>query len=185
MGTSDVKSVAARAGDHPVLEHAAKLGYAKCVVYLFLALSCLNWARTSSGASSSQQSVDVTSSLMSKPAGRVLVAGVGVAVLAVGAYHAYKGWTKKFLEDLAENPGTWVVRAGRFGYVAKGIALALVGVLFVLAAVHGTADEATGLDGALRTLLGAPFGQWLLTVVVLGFASYAVYSFARSRYARV
>lgn len=160
---------------------------AKCLVYLFLAFSCWNWARGTggSGASSTQQSVDFTAALMDKPAGRLLVGAVGLGVLGVGGFHVYKGWTTKFLQDLERDPGEWAVRAGRFGYVAKGIALGLVGLLFVLAAVHGAPDQATGLDGALRTLLGAPFGQWLLTLVALGFAAYAAYSFARARYAKV
>ncbi len=158
---------------------------AKCLVYLFLALSCLSWARARRGSSSSQQTSDVTATLMSEPAGRLLVGAVGVGIVAVGGYHVVKGWTRKFLEDLQQNPGTWATRAGRFGYVAKGVALGLVGVLFILAGVHGTANQSTGLDGALRTLLEAPYGQGLLTVVALGFAAYAVYSFARARYAKV
>jgi hypothetical protein len=157
----------------------------KGVVYLVLAFTSFTWARTEGGKSSSEQSVDFTASLIDKPAGRILVGAVGLAVIGVGAYHVYKGWAKRFLKDLRQRPSEWVVRAGRFGYIAKGVALALVGFLFLLAAIHGAAQEATGLDGALRKLLQAPFGQWLLTLVALGFASYAIYSFARARYARV
>jgi Domain of Unknown Function (DUF1206) len=51
--------------------------------------------------------------------------------------------------------------------------------------VRNQPGESTGLDGALRTLRDAPLGQWLLTVIALGFACYAVYSFGRARYARV
>ena len=158
---------------------------AKAVVYLFLAFSCFSYARNGGGSSSSQQSVDFTASLMDKPFGRILVGAVGVLVFGVGAYHVYKGARKKFLGDLREHPGQWVVRAGMFGYIARGVAFALVGVLFVLAAVHTQPGEATGLDGALRTLRDAPFGQVLLTLVALGFASFAVYLFARAKYARV
>ncbi len=158
---------------------------AKAIVYLFLAGSFFTYARKGSGSSSSQQSVDFTTSLMDKPFGRILVGALGVVVLGVGGYHVYKGYRKKFLQDLREHPGQWVVRAGMFGYIARGIAFALVGVLFVLAAIHTQPGEATGLDGALRTLRDAPYGQILLTVVALGFASFAVYLFARSKYARV
>ena len=262
VDTNDVKQAAAKAGDHPVLENAARLGYAvnglvhlliawlalqvawgggggsadqsgamqtlsgndigrvllwiavlgflglglwqvtevivgrretsdrlkaaaKAVVYLFLAFSFFTYARGSSSSSSSQQSVDFTASLMDKPFGRILVGAVGVAVLGVGLYHVYKGYKKKFLQDLREHPGRWVVRAGQFGYIARGVAFGLVGVLFVLAALHTQPGEATGLDGALRALRDAPFGQILLTIVALGFASFAVYLFARSKYARV
>ena len=57
--------------------------------------------------------------------------------------------------------------------------------LFVLAAWHENSGEASGLDGAMRTLQQQPFGQWLLTLIALGLAAYGVYSFARARYAKV
>src|SRR5665811_1843933 len=96
-----------------------------------------------------------------------------------------RGWTKKFLRDLAENPGILATRAGVVGYVAKGVALAVVGGLFVSAAVQNSSSKATGLDGALRSLRQQAVGPWLLTAVALGIAAYGVYSFARSRHARV
>ncbi len=158
---------------------------AKAVLYAVLAFSAFTYAKGTAGSSSSQQSVDFTASLMAKPAGRWLVGAVGVAVIGVGGYHVYKGYKKKFLEDLRSHPGQWAVRAGRFGYMAKGVALAVVGLLFVLAGLHTEADEATGLDGALHRLKDAPFGVVVLLVVALGFVSFAVYSFARARYAKV
>lgn len=157
---------------------------AKGVVYLALAWSAVAVV-SGSGSSGSKQTVDVTATLMGKPFGRVLVGAVGLAVIGVGGYHLVKGATAKFLNDLRENPGTWLVRAGRFGYVAKGIALAVVGALFVVAAATRNPAKSQGLDGALRTLLHAPFGPVLLTIVALGIAAYGIYSFARARYARV
>jgi len=103
----------------------------------------------------------------------------------VGTYHVVKGWTKKFLIDLRENPGMLATRAGVIGYIAKGIALALVGGLFVTAAAQNSASKATGLDGALRSIRQQAFGSWLLTAVGLGIAAYGLYSFARARHARV
>jgi len=156
----------------------------KAVVYVVLALSCLSFAR-GGGADSSAQSRDFTAALMAGPGGRLLVAAVGLGVVAVGAYHVVKGWKRRFLQDLEGHPGTWATRAGRAGYVAKGVALVVVGLLFLSAAAQSRPDKATGLDGALRTMLDQPFGRFLLTLVALGFAAYGVYSFARSRHARV
>ena len=83
-------------------------------------------------------------------------------VLGIAGYHVYKGWTKKFLEDLREHPGDWAVTAGRIGYIAKGIALVIVGFFFLVAAWQADPDKAQGLDGALKTLKDAPFGPFLL-----------------------
>jgi hypothetical protein len=158
---------------------------AKAVLYAVLAVSAFTYAKGTGGSSSSQQSVDFTATLMSQPAGRWLVVAVGVGIVAVGGYHVYKGYAKKFLEDLRSHPGQWAVHAGRFGYIAKGVALGVVGLLFILAGLHSSADESTGLDGALHRLKDAPFGVAALLVVALGFVSFAVYSFARARYAKV
>ncbi len=157
---------------------------AKSVVYLVLSFSAFTFARGGS-KSSKKQSTDFTSALMGQPLGVWLVGAVGLGVIAIGGYHVVKGVKKKFLDDLESNPGHWVERAGQFGYVAKGVSLAIVGALFVVAAVRHQPSEAKGLDGALRTLLQAPYGQVLLTVVALGLIAYGVYSFGRARHADV
>jgi type IV secretory pathway VirB2 component (pilin) len=136
-------------------------------------------------SSSKAQSADFTATLLQHTGGRLLVAVIGVVVIGVGSYHVMKGWTKKFLQDLNEHPGTAATRAGVVGYIAKGIALAVVGVLFVAAAVQNSSSKATGLDGALRSLRQQVVGPWLLTAVGLGIAAYGLYSFARARHARV
>jgi hypothetical protein len=157
---------------------------AKGVTYLFFAWSTF---KVGQGASSSaeKQTEDFTAGLMGSPGGRLLVGVVGLVVLGIAGYHVYKGWTKKFLEDLREHPGDWAVTAGRIGYISKGIALVIVGFFFLVAAWQADPDKAQGLDGALKTLKDAPFGPFLLTLVAAGIAAYGVYSFARSRYARV
>jgi hypothetical protein len=157
---------------------------AKGVTYLFFAWSTF---KVGQGVNSSaeKQTEDFTAGLMASPGGRLLVGLVGLVVLGIAGYHVYKGWTKKFLEDLREHPGDWAVTAGRIGYIAKGIALVVVGFFFLVAAWQADPDKAQGLDGALKTLKDAPFGPFLLTLVAAGIAAYGVYSFARSRYARV
>lgn len=157
---------------------------AKGIVYLVLAWTAFTFA-TGSGKSSESQTNDLTASLMSSAAGTVLVVIVGLVILGVAVYHVYKGWSRKFLQDLREHPGRAVVMLARFGYIAKGVALGIVGVLFVLAGVRNNPKEAGGLDQALRTLLDAPFGTALLVVVALGLAAYGIYSFARAKDADV
>ncbi|WP_029287971.1 DUF1206 domain-containing protein [Cellulomonas sp. HZM] len=160
----------------------------RAVLYLALAVTSLSFA-LGSGRSSSKQTSDATQSLMSAPGGRILVGVVGVAVAVGGVVYAVKGLRRTFLEDLHGLPpgpaGAWSRRLGVVGYVAKGIALAIVGVLFVVAAAKHDPDKATGLDGALRTLRDAPAGTWLLVAAGAGFVAYGLYSFVRARYGRL
>lgn len=156
----------------------------KGVLYTALAWTSLTFA-LGGHTSSNKQTKDFTRTLMEAPAGRLLVGAVGVGIIGVAAYHVYKGWKKKFLQDLQEHPGHWAVVAGRIGYIGKGIALVAVGVLFIVAAVKQSAGKATGLDGGLRSLRDLPAGQVILIGIALGLAAYGVYSFARAKYARV
>jgi hypothetical protein len=154
---------------------------AKAVVYAVLAWTTVSVLTSDSGGGSG----GATSSLMSSGLGRVLIGLVGLGVVAVGGYHVVKGWTEKFLEDLESGPAPWVRKAGRIGYIGKGAALAVVGVLLVVAAVQSDPEKAQGLDAALHALAGLPFGPVLLTLIALGFAAYGVYAFGRARHAKV
>jgi len=156
----------------------------KTVAYAALGWTAFTFA-IGGRSSSSKQTKDFTATLMQQTGGQILVGLVGVAVLGIGAYHIYKGGKRKFLQDLQEHPGQWAVVTGRIGYIAKGIALLVVGFLFLVAAAKHRAGKATGLDGAMRTLRDAPFGRALLTAIAVGIAAYGVYSFVRARYARV
>lgn len=169
-----------------LLERVKMLG--KAVVYGALAFTAFQVV-TGSGADSGESSSSATSTLMAAPAGRLLVGLLGLAVLGVAAYHVVKGVRKKFLDDLRGASHREVSRAvtvlGVIGYVAKGVALAVVGVLFVVAAVQADPDQPTGLDAALKTLRDQPLGVVLLLLVAAGLAAYGLYSFARARYAKM
>ncbi|WP_270889580.1 DUF1206 domain-containing protein [Pedococcus sp. 5OH_020] len=154
------------------------------VVYLVLGWSAFTFAR-GGGHNSRRQTVDFTSKLLDKPGGRLLVVAIGLAVLGVGVYYVYKGVTKKFFEELQKHPGASAVRAGQVGYSAKGVALGIVGVLFVAAGLQRRAQEASGLDGALKSLRDQPFGTVLLVIMAAGLAAFGLYSFARARDASV
>ncbi|NTW41100.1 MAG: DUF1206 domain-containing protein [Cellulomonadaceae bacterium] len=157
---------------------------AKAVVYLALAWTTISVLRGTESSGSGQTS-SATATVLAQPLGRWLVMAGGAVIIGVGVYHVVKGWRRGFLTDLREHPGTWAVHAGRIGYIAKGVALGVLGGLFVAAGATADPQKARGLDGALRALLDLPAGQWLLTLVAMGFAAYGLYSFARARYARV
>lgn len=156
----------------------------KTVMYAALAFTAVRVIQRS-GGSSEETTQSFTEQVMAAPGGRILVALIGLGVLAAGGYHVYKGWGCRFLDDLEQHPGRRVEIAGRVGYIAKGAAFAVIGGLFVTAGVSARASEAGGLDAALRLLREQPFGPYLLTVVALGITAYGVYSFGRARHAKL
>ena len=117
----------------------------------------------------------------------VLVLAVAAGVVVVGAYTLVRGLTGGFMKDidLPAAPDRWepVIEAiGRVGYVAKGVAFGLVGVLLWRAATSADVSTATGLDGAMTAIASVGAGPWLLGAVAAGFSAFGVYALARARY---
>jgi hypothetical protein len=159
----------------------------KALAYLAIGFSAFSIARGGS-SDSAGQTQSFTAQLLAAPGGVFLVAVVGLGVITVGVYFIVKGYKKKFLEDVnlpAGKTGRTVTTLGRVGYIAKGVAIVVVGILFCVAAFTSDASEATGLDGALKALVELPLGVVILTVVALGLIAYGVYCFARAKYARL
>lgn len=73
----------------------------------------------------------------------------------------------------------WIVWLARLGYVAKGIVFLAVGVLAVRAAFGGNGGP-EGSEGALRSLLGEPFGGFVLLVTGVGLLGYALWRFVEA-----
>lgn len=186
QATEAVVGGGARGGDSTKQKAARAKAAAKALVYLALAGLAFGVVTGESGGGGGEK---ITQSLMSSGAGKVAVAVAGLAIIVVGGYHVYKGVTKKFQEDLAGGPGgqlgRGVIIAGVAGYAAKGVALVVVGGLFVVGAVQADPEKASGLDVALKSLADLPYGKVLLVLVGAGFVAYGVYSFARSRYAKM
>jgi hypothetical protein len=160
---------------------------AKGVLYTVLAVSGVRYAQGTGGSGGSEESM--TAGVLSMPGGPWIVGAGGLVIVAVGVYHVIKGVRKKFLQDLVgpggRSVGPVVVRLGQVGYVAKGIALGVVGGLIVAAAVTTDSSQAGGLDEALRAMRDQPFGTALLIVVGLGIGAFGGYSFARARFAKL
>lgn len=157
---------------------------AKAVVYLALAFGALSFL-IGSGSDSRSQARGASATLMDLPFGPALVVIVGLAVAGVGIYQIHRGWTEKFREDLAGTPNRYSMIAGKVGYIARGVAFIVIGAGFVTAGLTHQPSKSRGLDGALRDMVGLPWGQVIVTLVALGFAAFGVYSFSRARHARV
>lgn len=73
----------------------------------------------------------------------------------------------------------WYAWLARAGLVAKGVSFGIVGALAIkLAAGHG--GQATSREGALHALAGETFGEVVLILLVVGFASYALWRFVEA-----
>jgi hypothetical protein len=123
------------------------------------------------------------------PAGELLVAVVGLGIVAVALYLVHRGMTRRFVDDLdltgAEpHARDAAVRVGQVGWTALGAAYGIIGLLIVYSAVSYDPAKATGMDTALKTLAGQPYGTALLLMVAAGLACFGVYCLFDARYRR-
>ena len=164
---------------------AGELG--KAVAYLAIAATALTFALGgSSNSASSTKSFSAT--LLASPGGVILLVVVGLGVLAIGVVFVVRGVRQSFTDHIrvpAGTAGKAVVALGVVGYVAKGVAVGVVGILFIVAAATADPSQATGLDGALRSMLELPFGGVILVAVGIGVIAYGLYCFARARLAKL
>jgi sulfite exporter TauE/SafE len=162
-----------------------RLGSAgRAIAYAVVGAAAVRTATGSSGSSGNKEE-GWTARLLALPFGRILVVAVGITIIVLGVRLVRRGVKKKFTEDLVGGISQGVVRLGQIGYIVKGIAYAIVGCLFGWAAITYDADKAGGLDEALRTVNGAPFGSALLTLMALGLICFGIYCFVWARYPRV
>lgn len=143
-------------------------------------------AATGGSSDGESQAQSFSAQLMAQPLGAVLLGLVGAGIAAVGVSFIVKGARKRFREDVAP-PARWrrvVEVLGTAGYIAKGVAVTIVGGLFVIAGLQHDADEAAGLDGALQSLTTVPGGVVALVAIAVGLMLYGVYCFARGLWSR-
>ena len=126
----------------------------------------------------------VTSGLLGLPGGPILVGLVGVAIVGYGGWNIVKGLTGRYNEEIR----TQLQGAGKglavLGHVAKGIAFAVMGALFVWAAASYDPQKAGGLDAALNTIRSQPAGSLLLVIIAVGIACFGVWCFLWAAHAK-
>jgi hypothetical protein len=131
---------------------------------------------------------DASRGVLSLMGGPLLLGIVGVGVGVGGVTFIVMGARRSF-ENRVEVPGGktggLVKTLGVVGFIAKGVALVIVGVSLLVAAVTVEPIAAGGLEGAIQALLVLPLGPWMAGIVGIGFLAYAVFCVFRARYARL
>lgn len=157
------------------------------LAYLALAWTSFEVLRGARATQAGQQA-HLAAAFLDNPAGRALVGLVGLAVVAAGLVMVHEGWSKKFMRYFGSLPPhlrSAVVWLGRVGTVSRGLVFAVAGVLVVTAAWSARAADAGGIDVAVRTLLGWPYGPQLVLLLGLGLLVFGVYALAEAVWRRV
>ncbi|HEV3462695.1 MAG TPA: DUF1206 domain-containing protein [Actinomycetota bacterium] len=175
-----------RRGRRRTLQRLVSLGEA--AVAGVLAFSSFKVASGKGGKSKGEKAAFIDK-VFDWPAGELLVALAGLGVVAIAIYLVHRGMAKTFVEDLdlagAEpHARDAAIRFGQVGWSALGVAYGIIGLLLVYSAVSYDPEKATGMDTALKTLAGQPYGTALLLMVAAGLACFGAYCLFDARYRR-
>ncbi|MFB8147650.1 DUF1206 domain-containing protein [Microbacterium sp. NPDC056003] len=131
---------------------------------------------------------DASRGLIDIPGGPIVLSLIGLGFAAAGVAFVAMGILRSF-HNRMDIPDTVVGRGvtglGIVGFIAKGVALAIVGVLLLVAALSTDAETAGGIDGAVDAMLALALGPLIAGVVGVGFIAYGVFTVARARFARM
>jgi len=164
------------------------------VLALSYAALCFYTVRflTESGASggSSAEPDSVTKSLLDESYGVALIVGIGLVLLGVAAYEAYKAINRTFFDDLETGRMSATEKKvagflGTAGNAGLAVISALAGVFMIKAAIEHDPKEAIGLDGALQELVSQKLGPFLLGATAACLLLYAAYCLVEARYRKL
>jgi hypothetical protein len=163
----------------------------KGVIYGGLAIICARLVLQADEAGGGKKDEDrVTAWILDQPAGRWLVAAIGVAIVGGGVFNFFRAVTGKFREDLKEQQmgsaeRRWYIAIGVVGHLARATVFTLAGLFLLKAAYEYDPKEAIGLGGALAKVARAEYGTVLLVLVASGLFAYGLFSMVQARYRKV
>ena len=162
----------------------------RAIVYAFFAV--LTFKVISGRATSTQthQTQDVTATVMQHAGGRWAVGIVGLIVVICGLVLVTEGFRKKFMKYLQTGQMSRRTRRvveilGVIGTIARGVVFAIAGIGVMEAAITHNPGKSGGIDKALLTLRGEPFGDFLLAIAAVGLIIFGIYGLCEARWRKV
>ena len=157
------------------------------LAYLALAIVAIKMALDfgqSGGGNSNQK---VASGILDQPMGQWLLGLLALILAGVGIYQIYYALSEKYRKHVSSLPAEAsdiMLKAGKAGYVARGIVWLIIGWMLLKASMENNASKAGDTSQAFRFLQEGSYGQILLGLISAGFICYGVFCFVRSRYER-
>lgn len=156
------------------------------VIYGGFAVAALKMAIGAGSGSKGDQRETLAQKVLEQPMGQWILGLIGAGVIIGGLYQIYRGLSDKYKKDVASaqlkhETEEMLIRAGKVGYVARGIVWGLIGYFFIQAARHFRPSEAGGTEQAFQFLEGT-FGALLFGAVAVGLICYGLFMFMRAKY---
>lgn len=152
-------------------------------IHAGLAVSAARQAIGSSGGGSDSVKTLASWVLQQEPWGKWVLIVIGAATVGAGIYYGYKGFNEKYKRHMRQSPRSQALDpAIKFGLVAHGVVIAIIGFFLIGAGWTADPSQAGGLGQAFEAVRAQPFGRILLGALAIGLVGFAIYCFAEARY---
>ncbi|MFN2458182.1 MAG: DUF1206 domain-containing protein [Chitinophagaceae bacterium] len=157
-----------------------------CLIYLSVAMLAVKLLmHENTGDANSYK--EVVSTLMSKRFGEWIIGLLAFIIAAVGVYQIYYALSEKYrkhvtLMSLPSEATATLLRAGKIGYLARGVVWLIISWLLLQAAIHSNAAEAGDTVKAFQFIETSSYGSILLGIMGIGLVCYGAFNFIRARY---
>ncbi|GAA4368099.1 DUF1206 domain-containing protein [Hymenobacter saemangeumensis] len=153
--------------------------------YSGLALYAARLAMNGHAEKGGNTSQSLVAKVLNWPGGNWLILAIGLVMVGIGIYHAYRAFSGRFRNDvnsssLSETQQRMVYRAGQIGFTARAIVLGILGYFLVQAGWESRA-KAVGNTGKVFDFL-ATMGPLVLGAVSAGLVAYGIYMLVQARY---
>lgn len=145
------------------------------IIHFALGFAVASLAAGIGGGSGDSGASDWTARVFGWPGGPWIVGLAGLAVAGAGVHYMLKGWKRKYERYIRVTSTTRKLDPLlRWGFVAYGIVLGIVGLFLLIAAYQADPSEAKGIGDALNYVRSMAFGRIMLGALGIGILGFAV-----------
>ena len=165
-----------------------RLGYAASgIFYGLVAYTAIQMIISGDGGGGSSSQKSMISEILSNPWGQIAVGIIALIFFGKAVWQFYRSLSGKFASKIKESElghksKIIVMKAGRAGYIARGVVIAIIGYLFLRAAVTSSSEQAGGTKEAYEVLQNNIAGPVILGIVALGLVAYGIFMFVKGNY---
>jgi hypothetical protein len=125
--------------------------------------------------------------IMGWPAGRWIVAFIGLCIIGAGIAHAIKAHKEKYEEHfvIERSKMEKIEPICKFGLYCRSVVFAIIGGMFLYAAFTQNPENAGGLAEVLNKASQQPFGTALLAIMAAGLFCFGCYSIFEAIYRKI
>ncbi len=163
--------------------------FVSAITHLGLAIYAIAAAtrNSDSSAGGSSSSESLVARILGWPGGQWIVGLIGLAIISAAVALTAKAVKEGYKKRFAVDDATMGKLNGicKFGLIARSVAFAIIGGMFIAAALTQDPNEAGGLREVLQQTAEQPFGPYLLGILAIGLMAFGLYSLIEMLYRRI